>query len=50
MDARVVEVRIRLDQSQTVATLTNLQVDAEIQVNQSAYPEPESDAKSNTSS
>ncbi len=29
-DARVVEVKIRLDQGQTVATLTNLQVDARI--------------------
>lgn len=32
-DARVVEVRIRIDQSQVVAALTNLQVDVAIDIN-----------------
>lgn len=44
-DARVVEVRIRLDDSEPVAALTNLQVDVRIDVeattnNQSAQPTP----------
>jgi HlyD family secretion protein len=48
MDARVVEVRIRLNQSQVVASLTNLQVDAEIQVDATARS-PQSPAKQNSS-
>lgn len=35
-DARVVEVRIRIDQSQVVAALTNLQVDVAIDINDQA--------------
>jgi len=37
-DARVVEVRIRLDQSQVVRQLTNLQVDVRIDVEASGSP------------
>ncbi|MBE9178959.1 HlyD family efflux transporter periplasmic adaptor subunit [Oculatella sp. LEGE 06141] len=37
-DARVVEVRIRLDQSEPVAQLTNLQVDVRIDVDDSGTP------------
>lgn len=39
-DARVVEVRIRLNDSQRVATLTNLQVDVRIDVDHQASPAP----------
>lgn len=39
-DARVVEVRVRIDQSEVVAALTNLQVDVAIDIEASPQPSP----------
>ncbi|MBD2463108.1 HlyD family efflux transporter periplasmic adaptor subunit [Oscillatoria sp. FACHB-1407] len=49
VDRRIIEVRIRLDQSNAVAALTNLQVDAEIQVREPVHsPEQEVNRTDNT--